>query len=92
MTDRHGRVLPLRVACATTAPCTGTLTIALGHKTLGKLHFHLAAGSHAKLRVPLTRRATHLLTTRPKITAKLNVTLGATATSQRLSFALPPAG
>jgi hypothetical protein len=83
---KGGRVLPLRVACGSAAACVGKLLLAAEHKSLGKLDFHLAAGTTATLRLPLLHLATRLLTARPKIGAELEIRLGGHSTSRHLSL------
>jgi hypothetical protein len=87
---KAGRVLPLRVACGPAARCVGKLLIAAEHKVLGKLDFHLSAGTTATLRMPLLPRAARLLTARPKIAAELEIRLGGRSTSRHLSLKLGP--
>jgi hypothetical protein len=91
-TDKKGHKLPLRVACAAVAPCSGEATIVLHRKTLGKLKFMLAAGATATLKVPLRPTATRLLTSRPKLAAELDIQLGSASTASHLTFALPGGG
>jgi hypothetical protein len=83
---KGARVLPLRVACGPPAGCVGTLLLAADHKVLGKLDFHLSAGTTATLRMPLLHRAARLLAARPKIAAELEIRLGGHSTSRHLTL------
>ncbi len=79
-------MLPLRVACGPAAPCVGKVLLAAEHRSLGKLDFHLAAGTTATLRVPLLHRAARLLAARPEVAADLEIRLGGHSNSRRLSL------
>jgi len=85
-TGKGGRVLPLRVACGPAAACVGKLLVFAEHKSLGKLDFHLAAGTTATLRMPLLHRAARLLAGRPELAAELEIRLGGHSTSRHLSL------
>ena len=88
-TDKKGKALKLRVSCSAAAPCSGQATVVLKKKTLGKVIFKLAAGATGTLRVPLGPSAAHLLASKPKLTAKLDIVLGSSSNAFPVTFGLP---